>query len=151
MGSVSSSENEPSDYDGGKGLLGEGRDHVESDEFLLIGLTAMKLFPLDKGSAYASLELGPSLIWAGQADNFVPVPNPCATDPFTGITFCKPNYTYERVTKFGLGGFVRGAIHVRLIDQLGVSLGLFSHWNPARNIFGVDMTATLGIFRKKSP
>lgn len=151
MGSVSSSENEPSDYDGGKGLFGEGEDHVDPDKFLMIGLTAIKLFPLDKGSAYASLELGPSVIWANQTDNFVPVPNPCATDPFTGITFCNPNYTYERVTRFGLGGFVRGAIHVRVFDQFGASLGVFSHLNPARTTLGVDMVATGGIFRKRNP
>jgi hypothetical protein len=151
VGTIGPSEHQPSDYDGGKGLFGEGRDNVDPDKFVLVGLSAHKLLPLDKGTAYISLELGPSLIFAKQADNFVPVLNPCTTDPFTGIRFCKPNYTYEQVSKFGTGGFIRSAIHVRLFDQYGVSLGLFTHLNTVRNHFGVDLVATGGIFRKRNP
>jgi hypothetical protein len=147
---LSPSEHKPSNYDGGNGLFGDGSDDVEPDRHFALGISAFKLFRLKDNIGF-SLEVGPSLMWQNQADNFVPVANPCSQDPFLGLTWCSANYTYESVSRFGTGGYFRGAFHLQFLDAMGGSLGMFAHFNQRRTYFGVDLMLTAGIFRKARP
>lgn len=141
---VKPSQKEPSDFDGGKSFLGEGKDNVKPDNFYALGISGYRSFRGQQKFS-TSLEAGLSLIRANRADRFIRVPNPCSVTIF-GI-YCSPNYTYERVNRFGGGGYLRGSIHYKVLDNFGLNLGIFSHINRVHSYLGADLMLTAGIFK----
>jgi len=145
------SEKEPGDYRDGNSIfgLGDPDNDVDPDNFFVLGITAMKVFHLED-YAFASLQAGPSMVWFNQSDNFVPVANPCTYNPLFG-NICSPNYTYERVNKFTVGGFFKAALNIKLLDKVGLSPAIFSHIDPDRIHLGAELSIIVGNFRKSKP
>ncbi len=149
-----SAKNQPRDFDGGRGLLGEGSDQVKDDQLIFFSLRALKEFKMGTERSFLSIEAGPSVVFSAVADNFTPVLNPCTRDTFFGYTSCSRNYNYKRDKKNALGLSLRSSVGMGFegSDFAGFEIGLQANWNRNWPYYGIDAMLIFGNrFDRKKP
>jgi hypothetical protein len=141
-------KNLPADFDGGRGLFGEGSDKIDNDYMAILSFRALKVVDTDSKNTFLGLEIGPSILVSMIADNFIRVPNPCTYDPIFG-TYCSRNYNYDRFKRTAFGLSIKGKLGIDLFDNVGLELGIQSNWNANWPYLGVDVLFLLGNVRYK--
>lgn len=141
-------KNQPSNYNGGNNLFGDGRDYVENDKMRVFSIRISKQFAVYSDDILLGVETGPSFVKTQVADNFIYNPNACTTDPFFGATFCAPNYDYKIVTQNSMGWSIKGKLGVNLAKVVEFEIGILSNFNKQWSFFGLEFLGTLGVFRQ---
>lgn len=134
-------KNLPSDFDGGSGFFGEGNDYVK-DRINMISFRILKAFAPKAENFLFGIEAGLSYVQSTSAENFISIP----VSSSWGIH--GRNYDYEKIYRTSFGLSLRGTIGLRLSRFLGLDLGVLSNINPIRSYFGMEISGTIGKFRR---
>lgn len=140
-------KNQPSNYNGGNNLFGDGSDHVQNDRMRVVSIRVLKQFAVYSDDILLGIEVGPSFVKTNMPDNFIYNPSACTTDPFFGATFCSPNYTYKVVERNSTGWSIKGKLGVNITKVVEFEIGVLGNFNPQWSYFGLEFLGTLGVFQ----